>query len=115
MRAALTADFAIGEFQCLWKLLFVHGRQNYMRISKMVLYFFYKNIMFTFIHLLMGIFNGFSGQSAYESFFISFYNLCFTAFPLIAMATFDWDLNYKKIRVNSKLNIFINLESEWDN
>jgi len=43
--------------------------------------------------------NGFSGQAAYESFYISFYNMCFTAFPLVVTATFDWDLNYKKIRV----------------
>jgi P-type E1-E2 ATPase len=47
MRAVLTADFAIGEFQVLDKLLFVHGRQNYVRISNMILYFFYKNMIFT--------------------------------------------------------------------
>ena len=47
MRAVLTSDFAIGEFQCLWKLLFVHGRMNYVRQSNMILYFFYKNMVFS--------------------------------------------------------------------
>lgn len=47
MRAVMTGDFAIGEFQCLWKLLFVHGRMNYVRQGNMILYFFYKNMLFT--------------------------------------------------------------------
>jgi P-type E1-E2 ATPase len=47
MRAVITSDFAIPEFRHLRKLLFVHGRQNYIRISYMILYFFYKNMLFT--------------------------------------------------------------------
>jgi phospholipid-transporting ATPase len=41
--------------------------------------------------------NGFSGQSIFEDYSISFYNLFFTALPLIMMATFDWDLIDRKI------------------
>jgi magnesium-transporting ATPase (P-type) len=97
MRAVLTADFAIGEFQVLDKLLFVHGRQNYVRISNMILYFFYKNMIFTIPQFFFGFINGFSGQSAFEAYYISFYNMCFTAAPLIVTATFDWDINYKSL------------------
>ena len=47
MQAAQASDFAIGEFKGLWRLLFVHGRWNYMRVSDLILYFFYKNMIFT--------------------------------------------------------------------
>lgn len=47
MRAVQSSDFALGEFRCLWRLLLVHGHWNYIRIAEMVLYFFYKNMIFT--------------------------------------------------------------------
>ena len=50
MRAVQASDFAIGEFQFLRRLLFYHGRVNSNRISQMILYFFYKNFVFTIIH-----------------------------------------------------------------
>jgi magnesium-transporting ATPase (P-type) len=37
--------------------------------------------------------NGYSGQSIYDDFFITFYNLAFTAFPLGAKAVWDQDIN----------------------
>jgi magnesium-transporting ATPase (P-type) len=40
--AAEAADFAIGEFKLLKRLLFFHGRANMNRISKMITYFFIK-------------------------------------------------------------------------
>ncbi len=47
MRAVQSGDFALGEFQYLWRLLLVHGRWCYLRNSELVLYFFYKNLVFT--------------------------------------------------------------------
>ena len=46
MSAVQASDFSIGEFKLLKRLLFIHGRNLY-RISKMILYFFYKNFVFT--------------------------------------------------------------------
>ena len=47
MRAVQASDFALGEFQYLWRLLLVHGRLCYLRNSELILYFFYKNLVFT--------------------------------------------------------------------
>jgi P-type E1-E2 ATPase len=47
MRAVQASDFAIGEFKFLWNLILVHGRLNYLRVAELILYFFYKNIVFT--------------------------------------------------------------------
>jgi phospholipid-transporting ATPase len=99
MQAVQTADFAIGEFQCLHKLLFVHGRQNYIRISNMILYFFYKNMLFTMPQFFYAFQCAVSGQTTFDAYYISGYNMAFTAFPLIVTATLDWDIYYKKIIV----------------
>ena len=46
VQAANASDYAIGRFRFLQRLLLVHGRWNYMRMSKLVLYMFWKNIFF---------------------------------------------------------------------
>ena len=47
MRAVQASDYALGEFKFLWRLLLVHGRMAYVRNCELILYFFYKNIVFT--------------------------------------------------------------------
>lgn len=44
LQAARSADVAIGQFRFLRKLLLVHGSWSYQRISRVILYSFYKNI-----------------------------------------------------------------------
>jgi phospholipid-transporting ATPase len=82
MRAVQASDYAIPEFQCLWRLLFVHGRWSYIRISEMILYFFYKNMIFTIPQFYFAFIDAFSARAVFDDFYITFYNLVFTAFPL---------------------------------
>lgn len=44
LQAARSADFAISQFRFLKKLLLVHGSWAYQRLSKMIFYYFYKNV-----------------------------------------------------------------------
>lgn len=44
LQAARAADVSIAQFRYLRKLLLVHGSWAYSRISKVILYSFYKNI-----------------------------------------------------------------------
>lgn len=46
-QAANNADFAIGEFKFLRRLLFVHGRWNYIRQANVFLYSMHKNMVIT--------------------------------------------------------------------
>lgn len=46
-QAANNADFAIGEFKFLRRLLLVHGRWNYVRQAKVFLYSMHKNMVLT--------------------------------------------------------------------
>lgn len=45
--AQIAADIAIPKFKYLKKLLFELGREQYYRNSQMILYFFYKNFIFS--------------------------------------------------------------------
>ena len=45
LQAVNASDFAIAQFRFLRRLLLVHGRWSYRRLSKVVLYSFYKNIV----------------------------------------------------------------------
>ena len=44
-QAVMASDFAVSQFRHLSKLLLVHGHWCYTRLSNMILYFFYKNVV----------------------------------------------------------------------
>ena len=92
MRAVQASDFAIGEFKFLRRLLFFHGRTNSNRISKMIIYFFYKNFVFSVVQFVYAFFCMGSGQTIIDDWFITCYNLVFTALPLGVQAVTDFDV-----------------------
>jgi phospholipid-translocating P-type ATPase (flippase) len=92
MRAVQASDFAIGEFKILSRLLMFHGRTNYLRITEMILYFFFKNFLFSINHFYFAFYNNASGQTVIDDWFISLFNLVFTSCPLAARAILDHDL-----------------------
>ncbi|KAA8907342.1 hypothetical protein FN846DRAFT_906662 [Sphaerosporella brunnea] len=89
LQAARSADVAIGQFRFLRKLLLVHGAWSYQRISKVILYSFYKNITLYMTQFWYSFQNSFSGQVIYESWTLSFYNVFFTVLPPLVMGIFD--------------------------
>ncbi|XP_060085914.1 phospholipid-transporting ATPase ID-like [Ylistrum balloti] len=93
LQAVLASDYSISQFRYLERLLLVHGRWSYFRMSKFLRYFFYKNFAFTLCHLWFAIFCGFSAQTLFDPYFISFYNLFYTSMPCLFMAAFDQDVN----------------------
>jgi len=60
-QAARSADFAIGQFKFLKPLLFVHGREAYRRNSLLVLYSFYKNVLYVVTQFYFGFDSAFAG------------------------------------------------------
>ncbi len=89
MNAVQASDYALVEFKALWRLLFVHGRWNYIRISEMIQYFYYKNVVFALPQFFYCFYNAYSGQTMFDDFYITFYNLAFTALPVIIRAVLD--------------------------
>jgi phospholipid-transporting ATPase len=92
MRAVQSSDYAIGEFRILHSLLLFHGRTNYIRNAECVLYFFYKNFVFTILQFFFGFYCNFTGQTIIDDWFITLFNLLFTSLPLGVRALLDHDV-----------------------
>ncbi|RVE42848.1 hypothetical protein evm_012497, partial [Chilo suppressalis] len=89
LQAVCASDYSIAQFRFLQRLLLVHGAWNYSRISKLILYSFYKNICLYVIELWFAIYSAWSGQILFERWTIGFYNVIFTALPPFAIGLFD--------------------------
>ncbi|XP_035598298.1 phospholipid-transporting ATPase IA-like isoform X1 [Oncorhynchus keta] len=89
LQAANSSDYSIAQFKYLRNLLLVHGAWNYNRVSKCILYCFYKNIVLYIIEIWFAIVNGFSGQILFERWCIGLYNVIFTAMPPLALGIFE--------------------------
>jgi phospholipid-transporting ATPase len=110
MRAVQSGDYAIGEFKILRRLLLFHGRNLYIRNSQCILYFFYKNFVFTLVQFVYGFYTNFSGQTIIDDWYISFYNLFFTSLPLGARALLDFDLKPEDGNIVKKMMPYLYYE-----
>ena len=90
MQAARSSDYAIGKFKFLRPLLFLHGREAYRRISFLVCYNFYKNVLYVIVQYYFGFWSVFSGQTLYEPWVYQLYNVCFTGAALFYWGLFDF-------------------------
>ena len=91
VQAVNSSDYAIAQFRFLKPLLLVHGRLNYKRIAKVILYSFYKNIALVICLFLFNFYNGFSGTTLFESFVMAGWNF-FLALPIIVIGIADFDV-----------------------
>ncbi|XP_023775003.1 phospholipid-transporting ATPase IB isoform X3 [Cyanistes caeruleus] len=89
MQATNCSDYAIAQFSYLEKLLLVHGAWSYNRVTKCILYCFYKNVVLYIIELWFAFVNGFSGQILFERWCIGLYNVIFTALPPFTLGIFE--------------------------
>uniref|UniRef100_A0A8D0IHP3 Phospholipid-transporting ATPase n=1 Tax=Sus scrofa TaxID=9823 RepID=A0A8D0IHP3_PIG len=89
LQAANSSDYSIAQFKYLKNLLMVHGAWNYNRVSKCILYCFYKNIVLYIIEIWFAFVNGFSGQILFERWCIGLYNVMFTAMPPLTLGIFE--------------------------
>ncbi|KAK4055166.1 aminophospholipid translocase [Microbotryomycetes sp. JL201] len=89
LQAARSSDVAISQFRYLKKLLLVHGTWSYQRLSKLILYSFYKNIALYMTGFWFAFQNSFSGQVLPEGWTLTFYNVIFTVLPPVVLGVFD--------------------------
>ncbi|KAF2270296.1 phospholipid-translocating P-type ATPase [Lojkania enalia] len=119
LQAARSADVSIGQFRYLRKLLLVHGAWGYQRVSKVILYSFYKNIALFMTQFWYSFQNAFSGQIIYESWTLTFYNVLFTAMPPFVLGIFDQFVSarlldrYPQLYHLSQSGVFFRMHSFW--
>ena len=110
-QAASNSDYAIGEFKHLWRLMFVHGRWNGIRITYFAYFFYYKNILFALCQMYFAINNGFSGQTMFDDNYLLLYNTIITAVPIVVYALLHQDLNPKSHPIILKFMYFLYYET----
>eukprot|EP00818_Percolomonas_sp_WS_P008373 CAMPEP_0117442084 /NCGR_PEP_ID=MMETSP0759-20121206/3968_1 /TAXON_ID=63605 /ORGANISM="Percolomonas cosmopolitus, Strain WS" /LENGTH=1496 /DNA_ID=CAMNT_0005233959 /DNA_START=369 /DNA_END=4859 /DNA_ORIENTATION=- len=88
-QAANASDYSFGQFRFLKRLLLVHGQYSYRRISKIILYSFYKNIVLYLTQLWYVAFNSWSGTSVHDKWTVSLFNVIFAFLPIMALGIFD--------------------------
>lgn len=115
LQAARSADVAISQFRFLRKLLLVHGSWSYTRLSKMILYSFYKNICLYMTLFWYSFQSSFSGQVPFESWTLSFYNVLFTVLPPLVIGIFDQYLSARMLDRYPQLygQVFFNRRKFW--
>lgn len=88
-QAVRSADYAIGKFKFLQKLILTHGRWGYRRVGTFICYYFYKNVILVFCELYFAFYNGFSGQIYYVDWLPMLYNVFWTSWPCIFTFIFE--------------------------
>lgn len=71
----------------------VHGRNGYIRVSKMICYYFYKNVVLVFTELHFAYYNGFSGQIFFVDWLPTLYNAFFTSWLCLFALMFEHDVD----------------------
>jgi phospholipid-transporting ATPase len=94
-QAVQSSDFAFSQFRFLQRLLLVHGRWSYRRVSWFICYYFYKNIAVVFTEIWFAFFNGFSGQIYFADWLPQLYNSLWTSWPCILTFVFERDLSHE--------------------
>lgn len=103
-QAVNSADFAIAQFRYLVRLLLVHGRWNYQRACKFVIYSFWKNAVLVLLMFYYTFFSGYAGQSLFEDMVRASYNFVL-AFPIITTGMFEQDLEEEQVLANPGLYV----------
>lgn len=106
MQAARVADYSIAQFSFLQRLLLVHGRWNYVRTAKFVLWTFWKEMFFYMMQALFQQYTGYSGSSLYENWSLTALNTLFTSLCVILPGMFEQDLRAETLLTVPELYIY---------
>ena len=91
-QAVRSSDYAIGQFQFLKRLILLHGRWGYIRISIFICYYFYKNIVLVCTEIYFAAYNGFSGQLYFPDLLPTCYNCFWTSWPCVIAYSIEKDV-----------------------
>ena len=104
-QAARASDYAIKEFSHLKKLLFFHGRECYRKNSWVILYNFYKNVLFVSPMICTAFVSFFSGMTTYDPFVHQLMNTIYTAVPPGWYGVFNYEYTPTELMNNPRYYI----------
>ncbi|XP_042052630.1 phospholipid-transporting ATPase 2-like isoform X2 [Salvia splendens] len=96
LQAARAADYSIGKFRFLKRLILVHGRYSYNRTAFLSQYSFYKSFLICFIQIFFSFISGVSGTSLFNTVSLMAYNVFYTSVPVL-FSVLDKDLSERTV------------------
>ncbi|XP_043689216.1 phospholipid-transporting ATPase 2-like isoform X2 [Telopea speciosissima] len=102
LQAARAADYSIGKFRFLKRLILVHGRYSYNRTAFLSQYSFYKSLVICFIQILFSFISGVSGTSLFNSVSLMAYNVFYTSVPVL-VSVLDKDLSERTVMLHPQI------------
>lgn len=105
LQAARAADYSIGKFRFLKRLILVHGRYSYNRTAFLSQYSFYKSLLICFIQILFSFLSGIAGTSLFNSVSLMAYNVFYTSIPVLT-TVLDKDLSEKTVMQNPEILLY---------
>lgn len=110
-QAELASDYAIPQFRFLRRLIAVHGRQSWYRLTQCILYSLYKNMVLMTIVIAYTAYSGYSGETIFDSWPMALFNAFFLFFPPLVVGSFDKDLPDEVVEETPALYPPLNRES----
>ena len=98
-QAVNASDFAIAQFRFLQDLVIIHGRWNFLRMARVVLFSFYKNAAMAGTMIVFGRKCLYSGTPLYDMWVISMLNFL-AGIPILFLGMFDRDLDREYVKRN---------------
>eukprot|EP00753_Platysulcus_tardus_P007391 PLAT15173.1.p1 GENE.PLAT15173.1~~PLAT15173.1.p1 ORF type:complete len:1229 (+),score=655.01 PLAT15173.1:52-3687(+) len=98
MQAVRSSDYAISQFRFLARLVLVHGKWSYKRVTKFVLYYFYKNTVSALTEFWFAWYCGFSGQIFFADYLSLGFNAIFTSYACVVILGIDQDTSARAVR-----------------
>ena len=98
-QAVNASDFAIAQFRFLEDLLLVHGRWDFMRLSKTVLFSFYKNAVLAGLLIVFSREAYYSGEPLFDMWAMSSFNFV-NGFGILLFGMFDRDVDRDYVKQN---------------
>ncbi|BBM97303.1 hypothetical protein Mp_1g04630 [Marchantia polymorpha subsp. ruderalis] len=102
LQAARAADFSLGKFRFLERLILIHGRYSYNRTAFLSQYSVYKSLLICFIQIFFSFVSGVSGTSLFNSFSLMAYNVVYTSIPVMTVVQ-DKDLKEETVLQNPEI------------
>ncbi|KAL5105255.1 Phospholipid-transporting ATPase IG [Taenia crassiceps] len=110
-QAVRASDYALPLFRHLRRLILVHGHWNYYRISMTANIFYFKNVAFVAVQVYHMFYDGFSGQSMFDSLLYLLYNLTFTFVPPFFYGIFEQHISSRDLMHRPYLYCLMNLSA----
>ena len=104
-QAARASDYSLKQFSHLKKLLFFHGRECYRKNSWVILYNFYKNVLFVSPMIFTGTITLFSGTPIFDPWQHQFYNLFYAILPCFWFGVYNYEYEKEELINNPKYYI----------